>query len=407
VVAARHNTARDVDGIGGEGGCRSLRILSEGSDERRRFVSMDFSEQVRELSLRVRDQLTFIQTEEATKNALIMPFISMLGYNVFNPLEVTPELHADVGIKKGEKVDYAILQDGRPVMLFECKWHGADLSKEHASQLYRYFSVTEARFGVLTNGIEYRFFTDLEAPNRMDAKPFFVFDLLAYRDHDLEEFKKFTKGTFDLDNILTTASELKYTSAIKRILDDELKQPSEAFVRFFTAQVYPGRVTPAVREQFAATTQRAFRQFVNERVNLRLQSALSAETHAEPGTVDGPPQNGAAEPAADEAKVVTTTAELEAFYTVKAILHADVSARRIFMRDVQSYCGVLLDNNNRKPLCRLYFTANRKAIGLFDGEGRTETRESISEVEDIYRFADRLRATLRHYEAVPTEVTHN
>jgi predicted type IV restriction endonuclease len=100
---------------------------------------------------------------------MVMPFISALGYNVFDLTEVTPELHADVGLKKGEKVDYAILKDGKPIILFECKWHGADLNREHASQLYRYFSVTEARFSVLTNGIAYRFFTDLEAPNKMDA----------------------------------------------------------------------------------------------------------------------------------------------------------------------------------------------------------------------------------------------
>lgn len=242
---------------------------------------MDFSEKVRELSLRVRDQLTFIQTEEATKNALIMPFISVLGYNVFNPLEVTPELHADVGVKKGEKVDYAVLQDGKPIMLFECKWHGTDLKKEHASQLYRYFSVTEARFSVLTNGVQYQFYTDLEAPNRMDDKPFFTFDLLSYREHELDELRKFTKAAFDVDAILATASELKYTNAIKRVLEQEFKQPSDALVRHFATLVYSGRITPAVREQFAETTQRAFRQFVNERVNQRLQSALSAETHME------------------------------------------------------------------------------------------------------------------------------
>lgn len=367
---------------------------------------MDFAEKVRELSLRVRDQLSFIQTEEATKNALIMPFISMLGYNVFNPTEVTPELHADVGIKKGEKVDYAILQEGKPVILFECKWHGADLNKEHASQLYRYFSVTEARFGILTNGIEYRFFTDLEAPNRMDDKPFFVFDLFTYRDHELEELKKFSKSSFDVETILTTASELKHTNAIKRILEQEIKQPSDAFVRFFASQVYPGRVTTAIREQFAATTQRAFRQFINERVNQRLQTALIAEAHvdavAPEPEVPTAPDNAEAEE--QVSKIVTTTDELEAFYTVKAILHSDVSSRRIYMRDVQSYCGVLLDNNNRKPLCRFYFNGAKRSIGLFDAEGRTESRETIGEVEDIYQFADRLRATLKHYEDAPVKV---
>lgn len=127
---------------------------------------MDFIDKIRELSVRIPKQLDHIHTEEATKNALIMPFISALGYNVFDPTEVTPELNADVGIKKGEKVDYAILQDGKPIILIECKHHAQNLAKTHSSQLYRYFSVTEARFGLLTNGIVYQFYSDIEEPNK-------------------------------------------------------------------------------------------------------------------------------------------------------------------------------------------------------------------------------------------------
>jgi hypothetical protein len=323
-----------------------------------------------------------------------MPFIQTLGYDVFNPTEVTPELHADVGVKKGEKVDYAILRDGKPILLFECKWHGADLNKEHASQLYRYFSVTEARFGVLTNGIQYRFFSDLDAPNRMDAKPFFEFDLFAYREHELDELSKFAKGSFDISNILTTASELKFTSAIKRILESEFQTPSEMFVRFFASRIHEGRITGTVREQFESATKRAYRQFINDKVNQRLQQALTADQPAESSNEPAPLTE---QETASVAKVITTTDELEAFYTVKAILHSEVNSKRIIMRDVQSYCGILLDDNNRKPLCRIYFTPSRKVIGLFDKDGRVEDRIAIKEVEDIYEYSNRLRDTLRHY----------
>lgn len=125
---------------------------------------MDFADRIRDLAARIPNQLAHLRTEEAAKNALVLPFISALGYNVFDPFEVTPELDADVGIKKGEKVDYAILKDGKPVMLFECKACNANLDECHASQLYRYFSVTPARVGVLTNGVVYRFFSDLDLP---------------------------------------------------------------------------------------------------------------------------------------------------------------------------------------------------------------------------------------------------
>src|SRR4051812_29387574 len=111
---------------------------------------MDLIDQLKALSARLNTTKSLIQTEEATKNAMVMPFIQILGYNVFDPTEVTPELVADIGTKKGEKVDYAILRDGRPIMLFECKRCGGELNINHAGQLFRYFHVTAARFGVLT-----------------------------------------------------------------------------------------------------------------------------------------------------------------------------------------------------------------------------------------------------------------
>jgi len=246
---------------------------------------MDFIDAIRELSARIPKQLPHIHTEEATKNAFVMPFINVLGYNVFDPTEVTPELNADVGVKKGEKVDYAILKDGKPIMLFECKWHGADLAKEHASQLYRYFSVTEARFGVLTNGIVYWFYTDLDAPNKMDAKPFFQFNLLDVREQDVEELKKFTKATFDLNGVLSTATELKYTREIKRVMGDQMVAPSDAFVKFFISEVNPGKLSSTAREQFTHATHRALTSFVNDQINQRLKSALGSETRISPDEV--------------------------------------------------------------------------------------------------------------------------
>lgn len=362
---------------------------------------MDFADRIRELSGQILKQVSYVQTEEATKNAMVMPFIGALGYNVFDPTEVTPELHADVGLKKGEKVDYAILKDGKPIILFECKWHGADLNKEHASQLYRYFSVTEARFGVLTNGLVYRFYTDLEAPNRMDAKPFFEFNMGDYGDHDVEELKKFSKSSYDLQGILTTASELKYTKEIQKILAQQLQQPTEDFVRFFTAQVYQGRMTQAIREQFSQTTQRAFRQFINERINERLKSALGADPQlAPPEPSPTPPVPPSADANGNQPTVVTTSEELEAFFTVKAILHPVVETKRIGLRDVQTYCSVLLDNNNRKPICRLYMNGSRKAIGLFDNGERKEERIAIAGPDDIHSVAERLRAAVKLYDKV-------
>src|SRR5262245_60577160 len=243
-------------------------------------VAMDFAERIRELAARIPAQMEHIRTEEACKNALIMPFINALGYNVFDPREVTPELVADVGTKKGEKVDYAILRDGKPIILFECKGCDCNLDTAQISQLYRYFSVTEAKFGVLTNGIVYRFFSDLEATNKMDSKPFFEINLMALDDTNIGELKKFSKEVFDIAAILATASELKYTKEMKRILAQELQQPSEDLVRFFLSRVYEGRATQAVKGHFTELTKRALQQFISERVSDRLKTALADETKA-------------------------------------------------------------------------------------------------------------------------------
>jgi hypothetical protein len=243
---------------------------------------MDFIEVLQNISSKIIKQKSLISTEEATKNAFVMPFISALGYDVFDPTEVIPEFTADVGIKKGEKVDYAIKQDGKIIMLFECKCCNVSLDDCHASQLYRYFSVTEARIAALTDGIIYRFYTDIEEPNKMDLKPFMEFNMLDIQESLVAELKRLTKQAFNLEAILTVASELKYTREIRRILNEQLNAPSEEFVKFLAAQVYPGKLTLAVREQFAGITKRAFAQFINERITERLRSAMGeTETKSE------------------------------------------------------------------------------------------------------------------------------
>lgn len=360
---------------------------------------MDFIDRVRELAARIEKRVSRIQTEEATKNALVMPFINnVLQYNVFDPAEVMPEFTADVGTKRGEKVDYAILKDNKPIILLECKCVGSDLSKEQASQLYRYFSVTEARFGVLTDGIVYRFYSDLEEPNRMDAKPFFEFNILDFEDAVVEELKKFSKSSFEMDEILATASELKYTKEIKRILGEQLSGPSEGFVRFFGAQVYSGKMTKSVMQQFNPITKAAFQQFVSDRISDRLKSALAGEQAAASPEQQPPisPAEAKAEKQA-EGGIVTTEEELQGYYIVKAILHEVVDTKRVSIRDQINYCGILLDNTNRKPICRLHFNTSQKRLGLFD-QDKQEERVPINDIDDIYEYSDRLKATVAYYE---------
>lgn len=326
---------------------------------------------------------------------MVMPLIQILGYNVFDPLEVTPELIADVGTKKGEKVDYAILKDGKPIILFECKKSGADLHINHASQLFRYFHVTEARFGVLTNGLIYRFFTDLEKPNKMDEKPFFEFSILDFKERDVEELKKFAKAAFDLDTILTTANDLKYTRAIQNRLAEWMTTPSEEFVRLVSADLLGNKqFRPAVRDQFTLITKRAFEQLIGERINERLKGAMTPES-APAAESDAPviPVGGTSEP-----QVVTSSEELEGFHAVRAILRGLVSPKRLVMRDAQSYCAILLDDNNRKPVCRLRFNNTQKLrLGVFN-EKKEEVQVPLDSVDDIFNHAEQLKSTISSYQ---------
>lgn len=361
---------------------------------------MDFIDQLRALATRIANTKDLIQTEEATKNAMVMPFIQALGYNVFDPLEVTPELVADVGMKKGEKVDYAILSSGKPIILFECKKAGAELNVNHASQLFRYFHVTEARFGVLTNGIRYQFFTDLEQPNKMDEKPFLEFNLLDFKDQEVEELKKFAKAAFDVDKILVTANDLKYTRIIQNQLAEWMANPSEEFVRLVAADHLAGkRFTPVVKEQFTAITKRAFQQLIGDRINDRLRVAMAPDQVAEatpPAQVTAAPQE-AVEPTNDTVAITTTLEEIEGFHIVRAVLRDVVATKRIVMRDAQSYCAILLDDNNRKPICRLRFNNTaRLAIGLMDSE-KNEERVPLTDLDELYNHADRLKATVQSY----------
>lgn len=349
---------------------------------------MDFIDQIRALASRVAAAKDLLQTEEATKNAMIMPFIQVLGFNPFDPLEVTPELTADVGTKKGEKVDYAILKDGKPIMLFECKKSGGDLNVNHASQLFRYFHATEARFGILTNGIVYRFFTDLETPNKMDEKPFFEFDMLDFREQDVDELKKFVKAAFDVESILKTANHLKYTRAIQQTLNEWMTSPPEEFVRLVSAEFLAGKhFKNAVKDQFTLITKRAFQQLVGDKINERLKGAMTPE----PGLSAEPLASPLIE-ASDGPQVFTPSAvELEAYQIVRAILCSVVKPSRVYIRDAASYCAILFDDNNRRPLCRLRFNNEaRLVIGLFD-EAKEEERFPLSSVDDIFNHADRLR----------------
>ena len=363
---------------------------------------MDFSERVIAHAKRVEDLRQFSNSEETTKTSLIMPFFALLGYDPMDPRVVIPEYTADVGTKKGERVDYAIKRGDEIIMLVEAKIEGDPLDEGKAAQLRRYFNATPSvKIAMLTNGVQYKFFTDLEKPNIMDEKPYMVFDFSGYEAALIDELKKLRCDSFDLQAALCAAKELKYLRQIKTIITNELKNPSDDFVKFFLRLVVDGgRAVPAVVEEFRGHVRKAFQHHINDILNARLQCAIQPNAYTDEGETEATetPEERPKD------KIITTVEELEGYHIIKAILRQHIDPTRITMRDTQSYFGILLDNNNRKPICRLHLNAaSAKYIETFvpekkDNSFKAEgTRHKIESLNDIYAFSDQLKAAIAVY----------
>ena len=354
---------------------------------------MDFKDLIKQIGDRVIKLKDQIQTEEATKNAFVMPFLQALGYDVFNPTEVVPEFISDIGLKKGEKIDYAIFREGHPTILIECKHWKENLSI-HDGQLLRYFHVSRAKFGLLTNGITYRFYSDLVDANKMDEKPFLEFNIAEIKDNQIEELKKFHKTVFDADSIVNTASELKYTNELKHLLQQELANPSADFVKHFARQVYPSVVTAKVLEQFTNLTKKSIQQHISDLITERLKTALTKEDEE---TKKQEAIQAEEQAKLEEVKVVTTAEELEGFMVIKAILRQKISITRITYRDAQSYFAILLDDNNRKTICRLYLSGTKKFFVTLDDQ-KKEVKNEISSLDDIFKYSEILFRIVESYD---------
>ena len=326
--------------------------------------------------------------EEATKTSIILPFLGALGYDVFNPNEVHPEYIADVGVKKGEKVDYAVFLEDKVEIIVEAKPFTTSLQDAQYSQLYRYFGVTEARIALLTNGAEFWFFTDIDAPNKMDERPFFKFTLAAYDDGDLRELEKFAKTQFSIDQVRSTAASLKYTRLATQYLSEQMADPEDEFVRLVGKSFYDGNLTAKVVERLKPNVKRAFDDLIRSRVRSRLEVALGND---EPEVED---EEGVEEALSDG--IVTTEDELQAFYIIRAIAAEIVDPSRIAIRDQKSYCGILFDDNNRKPIARLFFDGQTKYVEIFD-KNKDKNKIEVVKIEDLYSVSSSIKYIIGYY----------
>ncbi|MCI7247878.1 MAG: type I restriction endonuclease [Campylobacter sp.] len=349
---------------------------------------MELKDKLEKFAERIANLKDTIQTEEATKHSLVLPFFQILGYDIFDPNVVVPEFTADVGIKKGEKVDYAIMHDGNPFVIVEAKNHTENLDK-HTGQLFRYFTTVSAKFAILTNGIEYRFYSDIDNTNKMDEKPFLVIDLENLLSRDVKALERFSKENLNIDEILEMASKQRNVIAVKKVFEAQSKEPSDDFVRFFAKSIEPNCILTANKlEEFRAYIKSALSEVITDLAAKKINS-LKSDFNARINEENS--QNEIAEK--DEDGIVTTAEELQGFYIVKSLLCDKISLDRIYPRDTKSYFGILLDDNNRKWIARLHFNSSKKYLGIHEIE-KQETKYPLEKIEDIYNFKEQLLKTL-------------
>lgn len=333
-----------------------------------------------------------IRTEEATKTSLIMPMFQLLGYNVFDATEFCPEYTADVGVKKGERVDYAILDDGKVEILIECKSCTESLNtsesvEKYANQLFRYFGTTSAKIGILTNGLVYKFYSDIEKANVMDLTPFLEINITDLKDEHVTELIRFSKDNFNRDEVVNNAGDLKCASSIIERLQSNLSKPDDEFVKLLISDFHSGVKTQKVIDRYRPIVKRAFTDFVKEIMTTRFNAAMSTP-------VDTTPE----QPVQDEIEeaINTTKRELEAYSLIRGMLMGTIPFEDIAYRDAKSYFSILYQDNNRKPICRLILEGKKQQILLPD-ERNEFKRIYIDDLSDLSKQRSKLIKIAKRY----------
>lgn len=359
---------------------------------------MDFIDQLKLISQRVNALKDQLQTEEATKMSLVIPFFQCLGYDVFNPLEFVPEYIADVCTKKGEKVDYAIMIDGQPKIIVEAKMIGMPLDK-FGNQLTRYFSCTDSKFGILTDGVEYRFFTDIDEPNKMDRTPFFTFRITDLRQSDITEIEKFQKSTFNANEVFVAAEDLKYTSAIESFVKTQFATPNDDFVKYLISKVYNGKRVQSAIYKFKPIVKKSLNQLIEELVNERLTQALTRE---KPAVETSTPPEQKNTPV--DSRIETTQEEIDAYDIVKSMLKTILPADKISYNDTVYYFSINFGEKRTDWICRLVLKDKVKYIVIpsNDADARKHNigygkRYELENVNSLYNLADLIKESAKKF----------
>ncbi|MBH8564300.1 restriction endonuclease subunit R [Nostoc sp. CENA67] len=343
---------------------------------------MGFTEDIAKLSEHVRNKADKGLNEQATKMALILPFLKAIGYDVFDASEVMPEYVADFATKQPgplKKVDFALAINGNVVMLLEAKACGQK-AEAHDGQLRYYFnSLVATKVGIVTNGIVYRFFTDLRAVHVMDNEPFFTFNILEYDSKDIDNLKFFHRDNFDVAAIVRHAEEMLYVNGMTQLVGNLLRSSSDEFIRFLVSELrasdpkyeFKGNISPAVINKFKPIVKKSIQGSLLELMTSSLNREMEQPVEVE---VEQEIEEEEKQQEPQESRIVTTAEEITAFEKIKTITQASTSYNfEVKYKDTASYFGINLGRSTWWFL-RLYLSSQKKSI---------ITRLNVDEVKSL------------------------
>ena len=322
-------------------------------------VSAVFKERIASHAEHVKKVAHICTTEETTKQALILPLLDILGFSAFDPNKVRAEYQADFpGAKSGERVDYALFCNGAPVMFIEAKSYTENLSN-HCPQLSRYFNATpEVAICAITNGREWRFFTDLSNKNIMDSEPFLTVDVTMLNENDMAQLYQFRHDKFQPDALRSLAEESIYLTAFTESITESLKEVDLDFVRYVAGRA---NIQRQFTQRYLESIRHIVKQAVQNTVSSMVVSGLSAPKVQEEAAPVEKEQEDPTAPIIDPEnnKIVTTYAERRLFDLVKSILPDDAS---IEAKDTESYFGVLVDGKSNRWILRYFDNKQRPSV---------------------------------------------
>ncbi len=336
-------------------------------------------------------------TEETTKQALILPMLDILGFCPYDPTKVIAEYQADFpGAKSAERVDYALFCHESLVMLIEAKPFSEKLGG-HSPQLSRYFNaLPDVAIGIITNGREWRFFTDLARKNVMDTKPFLSVNLLAADESDLKRFAAFCYDKFEPEKLRQVAEESSYLQLFTAVVNESLRTVPLDFVRYVAGKSNLSRqLTAKFLESITPIVRTAVSKAVSDTVVSGLSSPAVLESETDEEAV---PWEERDDINPDNEKIVTTVKEKRLYILLTNLLgdNADIA-----LKDTESYCAYLYQNKTNRWLLRYYGDRQHPAIETVLPMTEARTKEAqrsglsvqsngwilLDKPEDIYRIA--------------------